>query len=82
MILVEWCFFGSRIVTPSMRFIQELKVLVFSLGFQSKRPHRNHRKVTRNAEIAIVVLREAFNWGTQRIAVNLQSPPPYIITLP
>jgi len=48
---------------------------------QSKRPHRNHRKVTRNAEIAIVVLREAFNWGTQRIAVNLQSPPPYIITL-
>ena len=32
-----------------------------------KRPHMIHLKVTEAAEVAIVVLRDAFNWGTQRI---------------
>ncbi len=47
----------------------------------SKRPHTIHRKVTENAEVAIVVLREAFNWGTQRIKLNLERPPSYILAL-
>jgi hypothetical protein len=46
-----------------------------------KRPHKIHKKVTKAAEIAIIVLREAFTWGTQRITINLQTPPPYIVTL-
>lgn len=47
----------------------------------SKRPQTIHRKVTETAEVAIVVLREAFNWGTQRIKLNLECPPSYIRTL-
>ena len=46
-----------------------------------KRPHTIYRKVTEAAEVAIVVLREAFNWGTQRIRLNLERPPNYIRTL-
>ena len=29
-------------------------------------------------ENAIIILRDSFNWGTQRIKLSLQSPPPYI----
>ena len=47
----------------------------------SKRPHTIHSKVTEAAEVAIGVLREAFNWGTQRIKLNLERPPSYIRTL-
>ena len=45
---------------------------------RSRKPHRIHRKITPNVEEAILVLRESFNWGTQRIMVALLSPPPYI----
>ncbi|MCD6573326.1 MAG: hypothetical protein J7K95_04455 [Thermoplasmata archaeon] len=29
-------------------------------------------------ENAIIILRDSFNWGTHRIKMSLQSPPPYI----
>jgi len=45
---------------------------------KSRRPHRRHRKITPLVEEAILILRETFNWGTQRIRVALISPPPYI----
>jgi len=45
---------------------------------KSKKPHRIHRKITPNIEEAILLLRDSFNWGTQRIMIALQSPPPYI----
>jgi putative transposase len=45
---------------------------------RSRKPHRIHRKITPNVEEAILVLRDSFNWGTQRIMVTLLSPPPYI----
>jgi len=45
---------------------------------KSKRPHTIHYKVTREVENAIIILRDSFNWGTQRIKVMLNSPPPYI----
>ena len=44
----------------------------------SRKPHRIHRKITPNVEDAILILRDSFNWGTQRIKVTLLSPPPYI----
>jgi len=46
-----------------------------------KRPHTTHSKVTEAALVAIIVLREAFNWGTQRIKLNLERPPAYIRSL-
>jgi len=45
---------------------------------RSRKPHRTHRKITPNVEEVILVLRDSFNWGTQRIMVALLSPPPYI----
>ena len=45
---------------------------------RSRKPHRIHRKITPNVEEAILVLRESFNWGTQRMMVALLSPPPHI----
>ena len=45
---------------------------------RSRKPHRIHRKTTPNAEEVILVLRDSFNWGTQRIMVALLSPSPYI----
>lgn len=45
---------------------------------RSKRPHTIHKKITPLAEEAILLLRDSFNWGTQRIEICLQSPPPYI----
>jgi putative transposase len=45
---------------------------------RSRKPHRIHRKITPNVEEAILILRESFNWGTERIMVALLSPPPYI----
>lgn len=42
---------------------------------KSKRPHTIHYKVTREVENAIIVLRDSFNWGTQRIKVVLNTPP-------
>lgn len=45
---------------------------------RSTRPHRIRRKVTDLIEAAIVLLRDAFRWGTQRIKVVLKSPPEYI----
>lgn len=45
---------------------------------KSTRPHRIRTKVTVLVETAIVLLRDAFNWGTQRIRVILKSPPEYI----
>lgn len=44
----------------------------------SRKPHRRHRKITPLIEEAILLLRNRFNWGTQRIKINLLSPPPYI----
>ena len=45
---------------------------------KSKKPHRIHRKITPNVEEAILLLRDNFNWGTQRIMIALMTPPPYI----
>jgi transposase InsO family protein len=45
---------------------------------RSKKPFRIYRKITPNVEEAIILLRDSFNWGTQRIMVALFSPPPYI----
>lgn len=45
---------------------------------QSRKPHRIHRKITPTIEDAITLLRDELNWGTHRIRVALQSPPPYI----
>ena len=45
---------------------------------KSKKQHRIHRKITPNIEEAILLLRDSFYWGTQRIMIALQSPPPYI----
>ena len=49
-----------------------------NLKDQSRKPHRRHRKITPLVEEAILLLRDRFNWGTQRIKINLLSPPPYI----
>lgn len=49
-----------------------------NLKDQSRKPHRRHRKITLRVEEAILLLRDRFNWGTQRIKINLLSPPPYI----
>ena len=45
---------------------------------RSRKPHRIHRKITPPVEDAITFLRDEFNWGTHRIKIALQSPPPYI----
>lgn len=45
---------------------------------KSKRPKNIKKKTTIEIENAIIVLREAFNWGTQRIKVYLQTPPEWI----
>jgi len=45
---------------------------------KSRRPHNIHRKVTPEIENAIIILRDSFKWGTQRIKLMLQNPPPYI----
>jgi len=44
----------------------------------SKRPHTTYSKVDPYVENAIVILRDSFQWGTQRIKVYLESPPDYI----
>lgn len=44
----------------------------------SKKPKNIKKKVTVEIENAIIVLRDSFNWGTQRISVYLQNPPEYI----
>lgn len=44
----------------------------------SRRPHTIHRKVTGEVEAAIIILRDAFNWGTHRIKLMLWTPPGYI----
>ena len=49
-----------------------------NLKDRSRKPHRRHRKITPWVEEAILLLRNSFNWGTQRIRVALMSPPPYI----
>jgi transposase InsO family protein len=43
-----------------------------------RRPHHRHRKITPRVEDAILLLRDTFKWGTQRIRIALMSPPPYI----
>ena len=45
---------------------------------RSSKPHRVYRKIIPVVEEAILVLRDSFDWGTQRIMVALLSPPPYI----
>ena len=45
---------------------------------RSRKPYRIHRKVTPNVEEAILLLRNSFNWGTQRIMIALRSSPPYV----
>lgn len=64
----KWCKRSMKVGRPVYRDL-------------SKRPHKIHRKVTEAAEVAIILLREAFNWGTQRIKLNLEGPPNYIYTL-
>ncbi len=49
-----------------------------NLKDKSRKPHRRHRKITPLIEEAILILRDSFQWGTQRIMVALLSPPPYI----
>lgn len=49
-----------------------------NLKDRSRKPHRRHRKITPHVEEAIILLRDRFLWGTQRIMVALMSPPPYI----
>ena len=49
-----------------------------NLKDRSRKPHRRHRKITPLIEEAILLLRDRFNWGTQRIKINLLSPPQYI----
>jgi transposase InsO family protein len=45
---------------------------------KSKRPRTIHRKITPEIENAIIILRDSFKWGSQRIRVVLVAPPPYI----
>lgn len=45
---------------------------------RSRRPHTIYCKVTWEVENAIIILRDSFKWGTQRIKVMLYNPPPYI----
>jgi len=45
---------------------------------KSRRPHIIHKKITLEVENAIIILRDSFSWGSQRIKVVLSSPPPYI----
>ena len=45
---------------------------------KSRKPHRRHRKITPRIEEAMLLLRDKFRWGTQRIMIALMSPPPYI----
>ena len=45
---------------------------------KSRKPYRRHRKITPQFEEGILLLRDSFQWGTQRIKINLLSPPPYI----
>lgn len=49
-----------------------------NLKDRCRKPHRRHRKITPNIEEAILLLRDKFLWGTQRIMIALMSPPPYI----
>lgn len=44
----------------------------------SRRPHRRYPKVNPYIENAIIILRDSFNWGTQRIKIYLEKPPEYI----
>ena len=43
-----------------------------------RKPLKTYPRVTQEIENAVVVLRDAFNWGTHRISLNLRSPPGYI----
>lgn len=45
---------------------------------RSRRPHNIKKIVTPVIENAIIILRDSFNWGIQRIKIALKSPPPYI----
>jgi transposase InsO family protein len=45
---------------------------------RSQRPHFIHKKVTKEIENTIIVLRDSFQWGTHRIVLNLRHPPGYI----
>ena len=46
-----------------------------------KNPHRIKRKVDAYIENAVILPRFSFNWGTRRIKLSLENPPPYIIFL-
>jgi len=61
----KWCKRTMKVGRPNFRN-------------RSSKPHCIHRKITPTAEEAIIILRDSFNWGTQRIMVALLSPPPYI----
>jgi transposase InsO family protein len=45
---------------------------------RSRRPLNIYAKVTPEIENAVIVLRDSFNWGTNRISLNLRCPPGYI----
>ena len=45
---------------------------------KSRKPHHIHKKVDPIVENAIIILRDSFNWGTERIKLALAFPPPYI----
>jgi len=47
-------------------------------GNRSRKPHTTYSKITPYIENAIIILRDSFNWGTQRIKVNLWKLPEYI----
>jgi putative transposase len=45
---------------------------------RSKRHHTTYSKVNPYVENAIIILRDSFQWGTQRIKVYLEHPPDYL----
>jgi transposase InsO family protein len=61
----KWCKRTMRVGRPVYRD-------------RSKKPYRVYRKITPTVEEAILLLRDNFQWGTQRIMIALLSPPPYI----
>jgi len=73
----------SRIFDVSRKTVWKWRKRILRKGWphygnRSRRPHTIHPKITPYMENAIIILRDSFRWGTQRIKVNLWKPPDYI----
>lgn len=73
----------ARIFDVSRKTVWKWRKRVSKKGWpnyrdHSKKPHTIYSKVDPYVENAIVILRDSFQWGTQRIKVYLESPPDYI----